>query len=172
VGRRRVSKREELAYHEAGHAVMAFVMGVDIDHVSIQADDTTAGHMETDKDYWVADFADDPRMATLRMHFCSLAGPIAMNLHLNGECRTALGTSDITDILDTTLMLTTDDKVAADHLCDLYDKVREILERPDVWAGVQAVAKGLLARGTLSRDQVIEAVTKAGCIIKHLPRGN
>ncbi len=43
-----VEDREAVAYHEAGHAVVAYVVGLTVERVSIQSDGIAAGHVEHD----------------------------------------------------------------------------------------------------------------------------
>ena len=48
-----LSKIERTAYHEAGHVVMAFLVGHKFIKVSIEEDETTYGRVVNTDDYWL-----------------------------------------------------------------------------------------------------------------------
>ena len=69
------------AYHEAGHAVIAWCFGRRIEHLTIVPSGDTGGHIlyRTDRLFeWVR-----PTETWLRVELlCTMAGPVAQNLEL------------------------------------------------------------------------------------------
>jgi Peptidase family M41 len=69
-------RRRSIAYHEAGHAVVAHRLGVEVEHVTIVPDHTSRGHI-THGDLFCAHGRGSDRANLERAIAICLAGPLA-----------------------------------------------------------------------------------------------
>ena len=156
--RRRLTRPEWTAYHEAGHAVVALSLGVRAHKATIVPD--------ADSDGWVhhasplgrlqADIetSDRVRMRIEKRILIALAGDAAERKAY--KRRRFGGHIDLSQAFD-----------AASHICgsdrqtDAYLQYLSIVAEDLIdlhWEAVERVAKALLARQTLSEAQIREAV--------------
>jgi ATP-dependent Zn protease len=69
-------RRRSIAYHEAGHAVVAHRLGVEVEHVTIVPDHTSRGHFVHDDLFCARGLGSDRANLERAIAIC-LAGPLA-----------------------------------------------------------------------------------------------
>ena len=153
------------AYHEAGHAVIAWCFGRRIEHVTIVPSGDSGGHIlyRTDRVFeW-----ERPTETWLRVELlCTMAGPVAQNLEL-GENAWGVGSGIDPDV---GVLKDSDADTAGDLLLRI-DESREDIESgaasekferevqhllDEFWPEVQRVAEALLKERTLSQERLAE----------------
>jgi hypothetical protein len=166
-------KAETIAYHEAGHAVMAWLLHVPIRRATIVAEEEagSAGHVHhgklnrrTREDIELS--GGDPfspsRLQAEKRVMISMAGEVAQRFFRPGSVRSHHSDSDrayITDIL--TRYSWANEKGVID--CRLhYRLLQHWTERmlKAKWPLVKAVAAALLEHRTLSGKQIVEIIHK------------
>ncbi len=185
---RRTVQRSQLeiaAYHEAGHVVVALALGRAVREVGLHADWARCGSGWMDhsgpprardfkitptnlRRYWVRAVND----AVIDAKIC-MAGPLAEARYTRRSLRDLGRFKDLEDIID---ILTRVERVrqsvpvlADDSLAyykrGLFDRIAIetaylLGRRGTIWRAVGALAKALLLRQRLSRDEVIDVVER------------
>ncbi len=153
---------EATAYHEAGHAVAAYVVGRRVREISIVADGDMLGHVA----YWPwpdsfhPDYETDGK--TRRMVesgiITSLAGPVAEAL-FRGRHNWRGANSDTRQAVDLASYMCGGAEETGAYIGWLFWRARTILSLPEHWAAVQALAGDLLEQrriGTQRARQIIK----------------
>ena len=170
-------KLKRIAFHEAGHAVVACLMDIPFSRVAVTPNNKTRDsdgmithgyltleHVPLPDCVWPfhADF--DPRRAREYMghNICmTLAGPLAETLHT--RCWQDLPMNKGDDeyvaffVAD---LLYSQRKPQHEFVNRLRFQTLEMLEQADVWAAVTAVAQKLVVRKRLNRAQVNAVVSE------------
>jgi len=131
------------AYHEAGHAVAAFFLGIEIDHVSLYHGRDSGGRVvyqkplpPTDSREWVVSVAGDLADARIR-------GPIGVEVpgleHHLQEAAEIFGAESAAEIIET---------------------ARGLVELPEIWRAIDLLAKVLLYARKLD-GKVVKAIVMA-----------
>jgi hypothetical protein len=160
------------AYHESGHATIGLLLEKSPEDVSIQFRDTDSseGHTRFLSEAGViiraagqgnVDFARDRTMASL---IATAAGPAAQAMHMRGG-RTYFLDRDSWEIFGGVrdfeaaegILGMTRQFVHAD-LDDIVEQAFDLLEQPEIWAGVEHVTKDLLRFKELDYEGVRDAV--------------
>jgi len=159
------------AFHEAGHAAIAYAVwpGIVITSASIIPDDTSLGRVTLDEPDDLLFGSDrDERVAAARAAeadavFC-LAGYVAEGLFYGHHELPdfVLGTQDFGDLVQTTAVTGDGDSTRVCHALAYQDSVRDLLEDPRVWRAVSLVASSLIRERTLSGEQIRAIVDAAG----------
>jgi ATP-dependent Zn protease len=134
------------AYHEAGHAVVSWALGVQFDAVSIVPDNDTRGRVTCGNwfdpdDYDNADLVERHLVVTW-------AGPLAESIHTGTEMEPE-GT-DRDTLVDLALHVAGPDTTG--YLMALRQRTRDALRAH--WEAVTAVATALLERQTLAAAEI------------------
>jgi Peptidase family M41 len=151
--------RQALAYHEAGHAVMALRNELHSAYVTIvpNAEQESLGHCAAlaHPDDFRPDVELSPKDEVyLRTSIeVYLAGDAAW-ARLMGRHNWQAASNDYHQAVDLATYMTGDIKETEAYLKWLRLRVEGTIGQPLVWAQVQAVAAALLARETLSEDEV------------------
>jgi len=155
---------EGTAYHEAGHAVLAHRYELHYDYVTIVPDPEqgSAGHCSPV--HFPDDFHPDVSLSAeeevwLRKYLeMTLAGDAAVT-RLRGRHNWRGAAADYHEALHDAVYLTStdEDEEALALLKWLQVRVKFTMQTERVWAQVEALAAALLARDTLTEDEV-EAV--------------
>jgi hypothetical protein len=170
---------ETTAFHEAGHAVIATLNGVPFASVTIIPDPAPVsgrgrGYLGRII-YQLPDYALPYRPAKqqkrARQYFAhnicmTLAGPLAETLHTRcwEQPRCEEGYDEL-GAFEAALLA--DDRHSSAYLWHWINRLRfqtlELLQNPDVWAAVAAVARELIERKTLESAEVAFLVQRCGC---------
>ena len=172
------------AYHEAGHAVVALLLGIEITEVFINRQQPDSGRVlfrvaSLYPQHRRASWVDAPfRWARLlsfdqRNAVFTLAGPLAEAKLLGKPLRT-LGSIGDLEVVHQLVRSTNTPSGQIHGVVDLganmffertIRRTRRILSRPPVWAAVTEVASNLLSWHRLTSDDVAEMVQWAfgGC---------
>jgi Peptidase family M41 len=159
---------EQTAYHEAGHAVAAYVVRRGVMKVSIAPDDTSLGRVHCQR--WGEKFRPDAEVTSRTrarleagITVC-LAGPEAERAFLGRRTIRGLESSDLHKACNLASYLSGDPDVDGAYVYWLQLCTRSLLARPDNWAGVVALAAALLESpeisGRRSRQIIHEAERK------------
>ena len=150
---KRLSDRERVAYHEAGHAVMCYELHLPFKRVSIVPDAESAGrvHPHDPPPGFRPDCETDLRTEQRIKHqvMALLAGSLAENLAARpGPQRWAEGDSD--NALSFATYVTGSGEEASAYVRWLWERTKLYLSRPWVWAEVKALVAALLEHDDLS----------------------
>jgi Peptidase family M41 len=159
-----LSDRERVAWHEAGHTVAGQRLGIRVRSVSIVPEGRSGGRTDVCYPRWwrnaPAETVTPHREGMiLRYAIMTLAG-LAAEEHKTGQRNLDGAWADLNEnggVYDCLDVLGGCQHAA---LKWLLDRARLLLDRPEVWCQVQAVADALLARETL-REKEIRQVTVA-----------
>ncbi len=150
---------EELtAYHESGHAVMAFLCGGLIERVSLEPpnDDGPKRYGET-LTRWQGKSDLDAAISEIKV---SLAGPISEMIYSGDHQRISSVPEWAVDwqhALSRTLSVFGAEKTPA-QLALIQKELVDFFERDQIWAAVAGVADELLAHETIEHEMVQEVV--------------
>jgi hypothetical protein len=149
-------ERELAAYHEAGHAVAAYLFMIE-----------TGGLALDDRCLWPSRpwEQDDGSIESAESQILlALAGPAAERKLKGTPELSAHSTEDsalaqrLSAEMQAALIGNADERLIQAHLCYLDEKVRCLFDDPGVWTAVEALAKALLTSGSLPGDEVREIV--------------
>ena len=166
-----VTDRERIAYHEAGHAVIAWTFGLEVASASIVPGEDWLGRITVVVEGLTGDpYHDTPQYEVFRAHALTLlAGEVAAEMVSGvpivwGEFVYG-GGSDFDKYVDDAERLgwydTTEDGSMVFHpMEDKMAEVRRLLE--ERWEAVEAVAKALLASGQISGTDTIKIMSEIG----------
>jgi hypothetical protein len=142
-----------VAYHEAGHAVAAYLLKVHrIRSISIIPDAETEGrvhHSKPGKTYhpeW--DTGPRTRSKTEKMIMLCLAGDMAENMLLKRDSRNTRLT-DYDTAVDLACYHCSDGDEAGAYVNFLYYRTRNLLRLPERWAAIEELASVLIERGCM-----------------------
>ena len=153
---------EITAYHEAGHAMMAVVLGASIRSVTIDPDwdDGPARFGDTQVEWPVGEFGE--RALSEKMVLVALAGPAA-EMIFRGEPAhpkwVAEWSADWSQAWDASGALFNDERSRLLHLEQALIHLKRLLNREDYWAMLAAIVDHLLAHETLEDEDVRDIMT-------------
>ncbi|MGH2819016.1 MAG: hypothetical protein ACRDJ5_00025, partial [Actinomycetota bacterium] len=140
---------EVTAYHEAGHAFAAYILGRAFTRVSIRADDSTLGRcsFRTPGEWFRPDLRiDGPTRRRLEERMMiSLAGPEVESLHTGRYDRDA-AQEDIDRAIDHACYMSGDPLEASAYVEWLRIRTVNLLKRPETRPSLEALVARLLAR--------------------------
>ncbi|MFM1871697.1 MAG: ATP-dependent zinc metalloprotease FtsH [Planctomycetota bacterium] len=146
------------AYHEAGHAVVAHLLGGEVAECTIESDDDGMAGGATVRWYGVA-----PKERTRRSALVALAGPLA-EARWRGEPAPDDDEAWAADRreVDAALAALVPPAERAAVLQRWLAEVARAFEDGETWECLCRVADGLAAHGTLDRDLFLGAMGAAG----------
>lgn len=164
VSFRPTAARSATAYHEAGHAVMAWKLGIALKKVTIVPDEDSAGSCYHAKivrgRYPECDDSPHTRIRMEKLAMVSLAGPVAQRLYSPRSIRHSHSSSDRKKARDVAFCVNDSAETATAFLKWLDLRVQQILRSP-VWTLVlQALAEELLRCETLSGREASELIRR------------
>jgi hypothetical protein len=165
VGKRRYSQLECSAYHEAGHAVVAHVLGRRFGGVTAVAEASALGRCryaeERNFDPDLPGMYSGPQVQRVLENQIVgyLAGPIAQGI-LTGEksWRETSGRGDVARAVDLAMYVTGDIGEAEAYLARLWLEAENLLKLPENWGAVRALAAELVEARHVGEDQAREII--------------
>jgi hypothetical protein len=156
--RTRPSELECIAYHEAGHAVVAVALGRAVNRVSIIPDEErdTLGHCANRKmPFFHPDYDYDRKTRALaeREILIYIAGGIA-EARVRGRHNHVGARADIGMAMDMAARMSGDTEEASAYLAWLHARAKNLVAVPWHWRAVEKVAAVLLARQRISGQAV------------------
>jgi hypothetical protein len=150
-----------LAYHEAGHALMALLLGGDVRRITIEPDSDELPDREGDTmvAWGLADSSE--REFAAKAVQVSLAGPVAEMLYTGDPFHPGLvveWAADWQEAWRAAARLHVHSRQRLEYLEQTSIRLYHLLDREDLWAALAALADNLLAYETLDRDQIEEIV--------------
>lgn len=153
---------EVIAYHEAGHALMAFLLGGEVQIVTIEPEDDDGPDREGDTQVlWRS--GDSAKEFATKAVQVSLAGPVAEMIYSGDPYHPALiaeWAADWKDAWEAAISLHPDEARRMDYLERISVQLYHRLQRDEMWAALAALADHLMAHETLEGEQVEEIVSE------------
>ena len=177
---KRTKRLEATAYHEAGHAVAAWRLGLEIPELTIIATEGAAGSATHTSPLWGVDRElDGSEGAGVRMErsiIASLAGPAAQRHYSPRSWRRHHGAGDHDHATELAIRAHGVGEIATAYL-EYLIVVTRVLVTGARWPVVCVVAGALLDRGTLSSDETRAVILQAaeeyrlagGSLSPHVP---
>ena len=150
---------QKTAYHEAGHAVIAWGLGIDIgDIVILNEDSGYVSHRSPFSE--VVDFdefenSEDFDSVANNMILYSLAGPMSEKKFNPDGFDTACSNDDLEKVSELLIRMNTDG-------ASFEKKVQEMINDPDTWAVIQLIANQVIEHQGLSRERVQQLLQHVG----------
>jgi len=168
------SARKELrvtAYHEAGHAVAAFMLRRGISYVTIEADKDSLGSCKHPRGIREFSTLDVAAIVDLRLRakvereiMILFAGDIAERQFRHRRRQVRGSWADYGYAVDLADYVTTGDNELELYLDWLYGRTENLITRIDVWPAIEALATALLEDkriGQRRARRIIQAARKA-----------
>lgn len=152
---------ELVAYHEAGHALAAFLLGGEVRVVTIQPDRDDGPRRDGDTQVLWRRSRDGDKAFAAKTIEVSLAGPVAEMLYTGDELHPGAvdeWSADWREAWRAGALLHADERRRLRYLEDVAVKLYHRFRGDEHWAALAALADELLAHETLEWDQVEEIV--------------
>jgi hypothetical protein len=145
---------EEMAYHEAGHAVIHGVNGGTVNRISIARTDARRGVQIAPGPAPADEAAVKRAIQTL------MGGEVACYL-LTGEKRQVPDSLDRERALQYARVVAASDAAASTLVATGWDEALGLLREPGAWKRVQALAQVLVAQHTLDASEITQSLAGA-----------
>ncbi len=155
---------EDIAFHEAGHAVLAYILRESLDHATIIPDEKSWGRTAWvgPPEYLREKKGPEVHGALLALQvtdiMMSLAGSVVDERR---GCANLGALPDIAKACQTATNFWQDEETAQRFVEWCYDKTQEIFAYEGVWQATEAIARALLRTAWLSGEE-IEQIIMAG----------
>lgn len=154
---------EIIAYHEAGHALMAHLLGGEIEHVTIDPDNDDGPSRQGDtRVRWRRSRISDKEFAQITVQV-SLAGPVAEMIYSGDPYHPGLvaeWAADWHEAWEAAVLLHRDERARLKYLEDVSIRLYHRLKGDDLWPALASLADHLLAHEMLEGEQVEEIVAE------------
>ena len=152
---------ELTAYHEAGHALMAFLLGGRVSQVTIDPDNDDGPQRLGDTQVvWRPRGISDKEFAQITVKV-SLAGPVAEMIYSGDPYHPGAvpeWAADWRDAWQAAVLLHPQERQRMEYLEQVSIQLYHRMKSGEVWEALAALADNLLAHETLDADQVEEIV--------------
>ena len=152
---------ELIAYHEAGHALTALLLGGEVRLVTIEPDNDDGPDRQGDTQvHWRRSGISDKEFATKAVQV-SLAGPVAEMIYSGDPYHPGLvaeWAADWREAWEAAVPLQADERARLKYLEDVSIQLYHLLKKDDLWAALASLADNLLAHETLEGEQIEEIV--------------
>jgi ATP-dependent Zn protease len=152
---------EIVAYHEAGHALMAFVLGGEVQVVTIEPERDDGPERQGDTQVLWRRSSDGDKEYARKAVEVSLAGPVAEMIYSGEPYHPGLvaeWAADWREAWDAAVPLHADERKRLTYLEDVSIRLYHRLQEEDLWAALASLADNLLAHETLEGEQIEEIV--------------
>lgn len=150
-----------VAYHEAGHALMAFLLGGKVRLVTIEPDDDDGPDRQGDTQVLWRRSADTDEGFAKKAVQVSLAGPVAEMIYTGDPYHPSLvaeWAADWQEAWEAATPLHREERKRLEYLEQVSIQLYHQLKQDEMWAALAALADNLLAHETLEREQVEEVL--------------
>jgi ATP-dependent Zn protease len=151
---------DESAYHEAGHVVVAILLGARVSHATIEPDRDDGPQRHGDvRVLWPRTTADERSLAE-RLVLTALAGPVAEMIYTGEPYHpgfVAEWADDWQQALAAAAALVKDERRRLNWLETQVRRVYELLDQRH-WPAIAALADKLAAHETLEEEQITAAL--------------
>ena len=148
---------ELIAYHEAGHALMAVLLGGKVRQVTIEPDDDDGPARQGDTQvHWRRSGVSDKEFAKMAVQV-SLAGPVAEMIYSGDPYHPGLvaeWAGDWRDAWTVAEPFYPDERQRLEYLEQVSIQLYHGLKEDELWAALAALADNLLAHETLDAEQI------------------
>ena len=152
---------ELIAYHEAGHALMAVLLGGKVKQVTIEPDNDDGPDRQGDTQVlWRRSGISDEEFAKIAVQV-SLAWPVAEMIYSGDPYHPGLvaeWAADWREAWDAATPLHPVERQRLEYLEQVSIQLYHRLKQDDLWAALASLADNLLAHDTLDCEQVDEIV--------------
>lgn len=152
---------EIIAYHEAGHALMAVLLGGKVKQVTIEPDDDDGPDRQGDTQVlWRRSGISDEDFVKIAVQV-SLAGPVAEMIYSGDPYHPGLvaeWAADWREAWEAATPLHPVERQRLEYLEQVSIQLYHRLKQDDLWAALASLADNLLAHETLDCEQVDEIV--------------
>ena len=154
---------ERISYHEAGHAVAAFVLRMRFTHLSIIPDEDSIGHTMTSK---LRDFQPDVARTRAgrdryeRYAMVSLAGLVAERMRV-GRVRCMTNHPDVVQAFDLCGNTCGSDEETQACANWLWERTKNLMKSERQWAAVEALATQLRVRRYIGEREARQIIKRA-----------
>lgn len=152
---------EIIAYHEAGHALMALLLGGEVKQVTIEPDNDDGPDRHGDTQViWRRSGISEKEFAKKAVQV-SLAGPVAEMIYTGDPYHPGLvaeWAEDWREAWEAAIPLHSDERKRLKYLEEISIRLYRRLRENDLWAALASLADHLLAHETLDSEQVEEIV--------------
>jgi ATP-dependent Zn protease len=152
---------ELIAYHEAGHALIAVLLGGEVRLVTIEPDNDDGPDRQGDTQVlWRRSGVSEKEFAK-KVVQVSLAGPVAEMIYSGDPYHPGLvveWSADWRDAWEAAVLLHPGEQQRLQYLEQVSIRLYHRLKQDDMWAALASLADNLLAHETLEREQVEEIV--------------
>ena len=152
---------ELIAYHEAGHALMAVLLGGKVKQVTIEPDNDDGPDRQGDTQVlWRRSGISDEDFAKIAVQV-SLAGPVAEMIYSGDPYHPGLvaeWAADWREAWEAATPLHPVERQRLEYLEQVSIQLYHRLKQDDLWAALASLADNLLAHETLDCEQVDEIV--------------
>lgn len=144
---------ELIAFHEAGHAIMALAVGRSVKSVDVHAKGTRLGVCKMNKGRTGKAQSSKASTDTLEGELLILLGGMAAEAKRSGKYNMMGASQDLKQAEKLAMMRAGNANQAGKVLKRAMDKVHHLLGQSEVWAAVKVVASGLVENGSMSGKQ-------------------
>jgi ATP-dependent Zn protease len=152
---------EIIAYHEAGHALMALLLGGKVRLVTIEPDRDDGPDRQGDTQVlWSRSGISDTEYAKKAVQVC-LAGPVAEMIYSGNPYHPGMvaeWAADWQEAWSAAVPLHANERTRLKYLEDVSIQLYHRLKHDDLWPALASLADHLLAHETLESEQVEEIV--------------
>jgi ATP-dependent Zn protease len=152
---------ELIAYHEAGHALMALLLGAEVKLVTIEPDNDDGPERQGDTQVlWRRSRMSDKEFASKAVQV-SLAGPVAEMIYSGEPYHPGLvaeWAADWREAWNSAIHLHPQERRRLEYLERTSIQLYHLLKKDEMWAALASLADHLLAHESLESQQVEEIV--------------
>ncbi len=153
---RKPTERECTAYHEAGHAVVTYLVGRELDHISIDHEDESSGRCQE-----LHRYVTESREAVEDEVMILLAGRIAEERFKGEPVADRLTASDDHDAADMASFVYSDPEELDAYLKLLAIRTKNLVGEPGTWSAIMLVATELQATGHIDGVRIAELIAQS-----------
>lgn len=150
---------EIVAYHEAGHVLMALLLGGKVKHVTIEPDDDDGPAREGDTQVlWRRAGISETEFAK-KVVQVSLAGPVAEMIYSGDPYHPGLvaeWAADWREAWEAAMALHPGERQRLEYLEQISIQLYHRMKGDELWPALAALADNLLAHETLDQEQIEE----------------